>query len=398
MASIIKTPSQVAQEYLDNLKNARPELNTFQTDSDWWIRSRAIGGVISGVYADLNRVSNDAFPQSARREAINNHLNIYFGAGLHAANPGVGNLSVTGTSGAIIPLNTVFVEPITGNQYVCTQATNIAPSATGQVPVQSILSGQNQNLIEATTLNFQTPIFGIMSTAIALSPGITDASDEESTQSGANRVLERIREPARGGTETDYKNWAKEAEASVVSVNINRHAYGLGTIQVVITAGTNDIDNAIDNDLPISIIPSDALREIVRNYIERLNPINDVTYVDGPTSVAVDVTVLCAFNQGDKDTVVAEANCTQGHLVEREVKRALYKIPIGGRDVNGVKSIRASDLEEQIDQNLSSSTLITGLKYQIVGDRQVTLAGGTPNLTILASQVVIPGTITIGSL
>lgn len=396
MAIIIKTPRQVAQEYLDNLKAARPEINTDQTDTDWWIRSRVIGGVVSGVYADLNRVSNDAFPQSARREAIDKHLTVYFGSGLRSATAAVGSLSVTGTMGTVIPANTIFIHETTTNQYASTENIILA-GATGEVPVQSINTGQDQNLLTSTALVFQSPIVNITNAAIVLTPGLTDGADDESTQAGANRVLSRIRAPARGGTEADYQNWAIAADNSVVSATVNRHIYGLGTIQLVITAGTNDIDDAIDNDLPIVVVPSAPLKEIVREYVEALNPICDVVYVDAPSEIAIDVTVECTFDSGDKDTIVPDAGATitQGDLVVREVKRALYKTPIGGSVVNGVAAVRVIDIETQIDLNLSS---LDGIKYQIVGDRKVTISGGTPNLTIATDEIAVPGTITIGAL
>jgi hypothetical protein len=98
---------------------------------------------------------------------------------------------------------------------------------------------------------------------------------------------------------------------------------------------------------------------------------------------------------GDKDTIVPDASVSQGKLVEREIIRALYKTPIGGRDVNGVSAVRAADIEEQIDFNLSASPYTVGVRYQIVGDRQIEIVGGTPNGTLASNEVAVPGTITI---
>ena len=393
MATIIKTPKQVAQEYLDNLKVLRPEVNTDQEDSDWWIRSRIVGGVVSGVHADLNRVSNDCFPQSARREAVDSHLQVYFGSGLRVAQPAVGYIAVTGTSGTTVAANTQFVHAATSNVYVATASVVIG--VTGAIPVQSVATGQNQNLITGAALIVSSPPAGLNSSAVVLTPGLTDGSNDETTQDGANRVLARIRNPSRGGTEADYQNWAVVADTSVLSAKINRHIYGLGTVQVIISAGTNDIDAAIDSGLPVTTQPSTELKETVRVYVEAMNPINDVVYVDGPTEVPINVTCKVAFYSGDKDSIVPDVGVTQGELVVREIQRAIYKTPVGGRVINGVAALRAGDIEEQIDYNLSTSPYTLGLKYQIVGDRQVTVSGGTPNVTLLSNQVAIPNIITI---
>lgn len=398
MAIVIKTPRQVAQEFLDNLKALRPEINTDQTDSDWWIRSRVIGGVIGGVYADLSRVSNDAFPQSARREAVDRHLQVYFGSGLRPAQPAVGNVGVTGNaSGITVNVNTQFIHPATSQTYISTE-TVILQSVTGSIPVQSVTAGADQNLNTGTTLTISAPPGGLNSASVILSPGLTDGADVETTEAGAARVLAQIRNPSRGGTETDYANWAVASDVRVIGAVVNRHVYGLGTVQVIISAGTNAIDDAVDNDLPIVVQPSEELKEIVHDYIDAINPVCDAVYIDGPTELAIDVTCKVAFVAGNKDTLVENTTITQGHLVVREIQRALYKTPIGGRVINGVAALRAADIEEQIDYNLSSAPYAVGLKYQIVGDRQVTISGGNPNLTLGVTQAAVPGTITIEDL
>jgi hypothetical protein len=141
--------------------------------------------------------------------------------------------------------------------------------------------------------------------------------------------------------------------------------------------------------------PSEELKEIVRSYVEALNPINDIAYVDGPTERTVNVSCKVAFVSGTKNTLVQGTTVTQGEFVVREIKRAIYKTPVGGRSVNGVPALRAADIEEQIDYNLSSQPYAVGLTYQFVGDRQVTLTGGTPNITLSSNEVAVPGTITI---
>ena len=85
MALLFKTPSQISTEYLEQLKTLKPEVDISRTDSDWYIRSRVVGGVLSGAYADQRKIADDAFPQSARREALEKHLNVYFDSGFLAS-------------------------------------------------------------------------------------------------------------------------------------------------------------------------------------------------------------------------------------------------------------------------------------------------------------------------
>jgi len=261
--------------------------------------------------------------------------------------------------------------------------------------VTSIAAGADQNLITGTPVSFSSPPAGVTAAATVASPGILDGRDEETTSAGAERVLARIRNPSRGGTEADYQSWALAADVSVVSASINRHAYGLGTVQIIIAAGTSDIDAAIDAGDPVVITPSAQTKADVLEYIEGMNPICDVAYVDGPTEVTVDVNATIAWIAGDKDTVVSGTTDTQGELLTKEITRALYKMPIGGRDVAGTKRVRAAEIEAAIDYYLGGGAYGVGLKYQLIGDRQITLTGGASTVTLAADEAATPGTITI---
>ena len=394
MAITIKTPQEIAQDFLDNLKNLKPNINTDQVDSDWYVKSRVIGGVVAGVYADLNRVSNDAFPQSARREAIDQHLQVWTGTGLRAASFATGFIAVTGTPGTVVTAGTQFQHVPTQNVYNSTQEVTLT-GATGEIPVTSVIAGQDQNLLTATQFTVISAPAGLLTTAEALTPGLADGADEETTEEGATRVLAIIRAQRRGATESDYIAWAFAADSRVNSCKVNRFPYGLGTVGLVITSGTSDIDTAIDNDDAINLSPSADLVSDVETYVNAVNPLTDSVFVLSPSLVTVTITVNVKFVSGDKNTLIAEAGVTQGHLVEREIMRAIYKNPIGGTSIDTTtnKYLLASAIEEQIDINLSAAN---GNKYQIVIDRQVTDLGGSGTRYALTStQKAIPGTITM---
>jgi hypothetical protein len=214
-------------------------------------------------------------------------------------------------------------------------------------------------------------------------------------------VLDFVRNKPRGGNDADYRLWALEADPAVADANIMRYPAGLGTIAVIIKAGTTNIDEAIDNGVPVVLTPSGALLTTVATYIEGVRPTGDCVQVSGITEVAIDVTATVAFTKGTKDTVLAGAgpggaDITQGALVAMEIKRALYKTPPGGTKINGIGYALASALEDQIDIQLSANGLVEGQKLQIVTDRQVAnLNGGSANYALSGNQQAVPGTITI---
>lgn len=396
-----KTPDQVADQYLEHLKSLKPEINTSQTDSDWWIRSRVTGGVVAGIYADQTRISNDPFPQSARREGLAKSLQTYFGGTFREATVSIGNVLVTGASGSTIVVGQQFEYKPNGNLYVATETTSFLTAASASVPVQSVATGQNQNLLEGAPLSLPSPPAGVDTIAYVYGAPLSDGRNVESDPEAAARILNQIRSPLAGGKVSDYQQFALNADPSVTSATVTRYPFGLGTVGVVITAGTTDIDAALDNGDPIILIPSDDLVDRVQTYIEEQNPVTDCAYVLKPASVGIDVTVSVRYAQGDGTTINSGQTLSQEDLVKREVQRAIYKTPPGGRKFSGNATgyVVASEIEEVIDLNLSASPYTIGEYAQIVTDRQIadlTVSGA--NRSLLGTQVAFPGTINVVTL
>lgn len=395
MAIEFKTPEQIADEYLLHLKSLKPEVNTDQTDSDWWVRSRVVGGVLSGMYADQRKISDDAFPQSARRDALEKHLNLYFDEGFTPATEAVGSVLVSGTVASTIPSGTQFQYDPNGNLYTATE-TVVLTATTGVVPVQSVTTGQSQNLLEGALLSLPSPPAGINNSAVVVDGNISDGRDEETDEQAAARILARIRQPLAGGKVSDYVQFALDADPSVTSANVIRFPFGFGSVAVVITAGTSDIDDALDNGFPVVLLPSDELVETVQEYIETVNPITDCAFVLSPASVPIDVTVNVRYASGDNSTVISGQTLTQEELVQREVQRAIYKTPPGGRLLGGSGFLVCSEIEEVMDLNLSADPYTVGNKAQILLDRQVLdLSASGPNRSLLGNEVAVPGVITV---
>lgn len=400
MAIQVKTPSQVAQEYLDELKALKPSVNVNQTDNDWWIRSRVVGSVISGVYADQRLLSDDPFPPRARRDALEKHLELYLERGFNPATQAQGNVGVTGDLGASISVGLQFTYAPNGNAYVSTEAVTLTSAipggASGVVPVQSVAAGQNQNLTDGAALSISSPPAGIQAAALVLG-GLSDARDPETEAEAKDAVVTRIRQPLSVGRDSDYEQYAREADPAVVSASVSRYPFGLGTVGVYITSGTTDIDAAVDAGESVNIIPSDALVETVQEYLEENKPVTDCVTVFKPAAIPIDVTVKVRYRQGNGATILTGQTLTQDQLVEREVKRALYKHPVGGRVFDGEGFVVASEIEETIDAKLSADPVTVG-SIPILLDRQVLdLSASGINRKVLPNEAMIPGTILIQS-
>lgn len=407
MSQTLLTPSQIQTNWLTYLGNLKPGVDISLTDSDWWIRGAVVGGVVAGVYADNLAISNDAFPQNARQDAIAQWLQTLFGNDPVQGNflpptNSQGFAAVTGNPGQVIAINLQANYGPNGDTYIVQTSTTLDPIAgTGLVPFQSVNTGQTQNLQGGAILTFPSPPPGLNSTAIVASGGFSDATDPETLPQARSRVLTRLRTPLSVGRVSDYIQYAKEADPSVTSASVDRYAFGLGTVAVYITSGTNNIDAAVNAGIPISVIPSQQLIDIVQAFLNINSPVTACVSVLAPASVLIDVMINCTFLSGDQTTVVSDPlnpgkTITQGQMVIREASRALYKTPVGGRQIGASGFVVASDIEQTIDISLSDEPFETGTTTSIILDRNVLpLSSSGYNRGLLPNQVPIPGTITI---
>lgn len=395
-----KTPSEIGDEYLTELKALKPDIDISRTDSDWWIRSRVVGGVGSGVYADQRLIADDAFPQRARSEAILRFLDLYFQGGLEPATQAQGFVSVTGNSGATAPVGMQFLYQPNGNAYQSTKLV-VMPSVTGGgqvtalIPALSVAAGQSQNLLPFAALVIPSPPAGINAAAQVASGGMADARDQETTDEARARILLRIRSPLSVGRVSDYIQYALQADPSVTSASVFRYPFGLGTVGVYITAGTTDIDAAVDGGQAISVIPSDALVATVQAYLNLNSPLTDCVSVLKPSQTSQDVTVDVSYKTGVGSTIPNGQTLTQDQLVAREVKRALYKTPVGGRKLGASGYVLMSDVAQTIDVKLSSESVEVG-SIPILLDRKVRdLSASGYNRVVLPNEVIVPGNIVV---
>lgn len=394
MAIFFKSPEDCFEEFRTNLKSLKPDQNTDQEDSDWWIRGHVVGGVASGLYSDQRKIADDAFPQSARRDALDRHLFMYFNRTFNPATQGVGFARITGSIGSVVGVGLEFLYQPNGNTYQATSG--FAMGATSAlVPVLSVGSGQSQNLLEGAELLISSPPAGVNNTAFVADGPISDARNDETEAEAAQSILDRVRNPLKGGTASDYEQWAKDADPSVVSANVIRFPFGLGTVAVVISAGTTDIDAALDNGDAIVLTPSESLLEKVQDYIDARRPVTDCVTTIGTQEISIDVTVRVRLSQGDLGTILAGQSLTQQQLIQREVSRGLYKTPAGGRQFGSSGFVVASELEESLDIGLSAEPYVIG-KTKMLLDRQISdLSATGVNRLLAGNQVPIPGTISV---
>lgn len=406
MPIYFKTPSECGNDFLTYLDAQDDSINPAQKDSDHWIRSRAYGGVASGVHADAQLVRDDAFPQSARADALEKWLFALFKSGFRPAEQARGPVEMSGClPGEHLPIASEFLHLPTGNTYLTLSDSVVDGDGDLTVEVKSVDVGQAQNLFADAPLQLSQPPSGFSATGRVGATNIADGRDPETPDQARQRILDRFRQPIKGGTVSDYRQYARDADPSVIAASVIRFYRGLGTMGVLITSGTSDIDKAVNGDQAIVLIPSDALVLLVDDYLNSVNPNTDIAFSIKPTLLPTAALASVRFSSGDAATVVDDplnpgAAITQGDMVKREMKRAIYKTGLGGRKIAGATAgfVYVSDIEQTIDANLADTPEAQGSIAQIVADRQVSITGGAPNLAVGGLYIPVPGVLTVGAL
>lgn len=400
------TPSQIFTQYKQILKSIKPSLNTNDNNSDFIIRGRVFAGLCSGLYGDQAKVNNDTYISSARPEALlikGQDFGIPRQPATQAICPQV---RVTGVNGSVIPVGMSLIYLPTGVSYTAQTGGQIGGGHL-DIIVECDVTGQIGNLTSPDTLSIVSPPTGVDQVA-TLEVDMADGSDIETIDSYRARLLSREQNPPAGGDFVDYQNFAFAADPSVRSAKVRRFGRGLGTVDVYITTGTTDIDSAVTQGLSIVRIPSSLVLARVQAYYNTNVPLTDCPAIYAPTELNVNATMNVILADGltlssvPSDSVNNPLGLTCQQLIQREMSRALYKFPVGGRIIPGFTNgfVVAADLEQDMDVWLSAAMdPVTGAaigKIPILADRQIQkLNGSTYDLPILGNQLPAPGTLSV---
>lgn len=276
----------------------------------------ALSGVIAAqlklLYLYQVDVQNNQFPDTADTAANGGTLErqgqIYLNRQPFPATAGVFNATVTGSSGALIPTGTTYksdggtLSP--GNLYVTT-TDYFLPGASGVISLTALNAGAAYQLNVGDTLTMTAPILGVDASA-ALSAVTTNPVDAEDPEVYRQLILNAIRLQPQGGSKTDYRLWAGDADGvrTVYPYVKNGEA---GTVQVFVEAVLAD---SIDG----KGTPSGGLIDAV-NDVLLFNPDTTIpTNMRGRLPIQANLEVL-PINPIPVDVVITGLSLTNSSIV-----------------------------------------------------------------------------------
>lgn len=241
------------------------------------VLARAQAGAAHGLHGHLEWIARQVLPDTADIEFLERHASIW-GVRRKPAAAAAGNVTITGTTGAVLPAGTVL-QRSDGAEFA-TDAEAAVVAGTATVGVTAVVAGAAGNTAAASTLALSVPAAGINSTATVAAGGLAGGLDIEDIEDLRARLLARIQKPPYGGRTEDYETWALEV-AGVTRAWISPLHLGVGTVGIFFVC----------DDQAVTIIPDAAKVQEVHDYIDALRPVTAGVTVFAPVAVPLDFTI-----------------------------------------------------------------------------------------------------------
>lgn len=235
-------------------------------------------GAAHGLHGHLEYLSKQIIPDTADSEYLDRWASVWK-VPRKSATSARGNVVFTGSNGSIVPAGTAL-QRSDGREYTVDGQVLIA-AGTATAAVTAVVAGVDGITESGTTLSLVNPVAGVNPAATVASGGLTGGADIEDDEDLRTRLRLAIRQPAHGGADFDYVNWALEV-AGVTRAWCFPNYWGAGTVGVAVVC----------DDQEGSIIPDAAKVQEVQDYIDYLRPVTADVTVWAPIEKPLDLTIL----------------------------------------------------------------------------------------------------------
>ena len=187
-------------------------------------------------------------------------------------NPAVsanGSVILVGNNGMIVPAATVLTRS-DGWEYTL-NADAVIANGTASVNVTATTAGAGGDCTAGMTLSFASPVVGVNASATVDVNGIGGGADVEDVEFWRARVIQRLSDPPKAGTSSDYVEWA-ESVSGVTRAWCYPKELGAGTVTI----------RFMTDDAPDGPFPDAAAVAAVLAYIQSVCPVDATPYVFAP--------------------------------------------------------------------------------------------------------------------
>ncbi|MGS0982039.1 baseplate J/gp47 family protein [Burkholderia glumae] len=374
------TLSELKAQVAADIQSGLPGTDPLLRFSSFGVIGRALAGLGQLQYGYTDYIAQQSNPFTATDEYLEAWAalkGIYREPATQAggAMPGQIQFTAAATAGPI-PAGT-SISRSDGVGYTTTSEGTVT---NGVVTVNAVanadptgLTGAFGNCAVGTVMTLGVSISGINSTG-QVSAAFTGGADIETDDSLRSRMLFAYQNPAQGGSESDYVQWAREV-AGVTRAWCNPVGFGPGTVVVYTMfdqaeSGNNGFpvgtDGVATNEKRGVAATGDQLT--VANWIYPLRPVTALVYSCAPIPTAIDFTITGAanFTAAQKAAI---ASAISGIFV-------LYGSPVGAGDQNGIVQLSYID---------SAIAAIAGTQGFVITSPLQNIVGTTGQMPVLGN-------------
>ena len=268
------------------------------------VLARVLAGGEDGLYAFQEWISRQILVDTAEAEILDRQASIW-GITRTPAAFAQGNVTITGTSGTVVPAGTRLRR--SDNVTYTTDAEVTLASGTATVAVTAETAAAAGNASAAAAVSLISPIAGITTQAAVASGGLTGGADAETDTSLRLRVVDRIQQPPHGGADFDYVKWTL-AQPGVTRAWGYPQELGAGTVTVRFM-----MDDTYADGIPLS---GDVAA--VQAALDALRPVTADLTVAAPVAVALNITTLSITPSSSAVQAAIEAEVAD--LIRREAE------------------------------------------------------------------------------
>lgn len=240
--------------------------------------SSAFAIELAMAYANLERTLRLGFAETAAGAYLEMRANEH-GVTRKPAKKAVGQVTVSGAGGAVVPKGAVFATPA-GMRFVVAEEAVLDAGGSAVVQVEAEIAGGAGNVPVGAITQIPVSILGV--TAVVNEASAAEGYDAESDEALLERYLQKVRQPATSGNAAHYLQWAMEVPG-VGAAKVAELWDGPGTVKVTIA------DTERRPAAP-------ALVSATAQYLETVRPVCvDVTVVSAdPLDIHVEASIVPA--------------------------------------------------------------------------------------------------------
>jgi uncharacterized phage protein gp47/JayE len=254
----------------------------------------ALAGVNEGQYEYLDWIAKQSVPFSATDEYLEAWAALK-GIIRKPATAAAGAVTLSGVAGTAIPAGTALFA-VDGSGIVTTADAAIGATLSVAVACTAAAAGAAGNAEAGAAYALTSPIAGVAAVA-TITAGLSGGGDAELDDELRSRMLIAFAQPAQGGAETDYEEWALAVPGVTRAWAV---ACGMGAGTVVVLFMMDDAraaeggfpqgtDGVADTETRAASATGDQL--LVADAIYPLRPVTALVYAAAPTANTIGLTI-----------------------------------------------------------------------------------------------------------